>query len=86
MVCITSGGTTVPLEQRCVRFIDNAVMASAVPPPSSTQTNHALICFLLLCLLMLLWSWSVHLLVQWRSVQCRYFLKAGYPVIFIHRR
>ena len=23
IVCITSGGTTVPLEQRCVRFIDN---------------------------------------------------------------
>jgi len=23
VVCITSGGTTVPLEQRCVRFIDN---------------------------------------------------------------
>nr|XP_023911617.1 phosphopantothenate--cysteine ligase 2-like [Quercus suber]XP_023911618.1 phosphopantothenate--cysteine ligase 2-like [Quercus suber]XP_023911619.1 phosphopantothenate--cysteine ligase 2-like [Quercus suber]POF11344.1 phosphopantothenate--cysteine ligase 1 [Quercus suber] len=23
VVCVTSGGTTVPLEQRCVRFIDN---------------------------------------------------------------
>ena len=23
MVCVTSGGTTVPLERRCVRFIDN---------------------------------------------------------------
>jgi len=23
VVCITSGGTTVPLEQWCVRFIDN---------------------------------------------------------------
>lgn len=23
MVCITSGGTTVPLERKCVRFIDN---------------------------------------------------------------
>ncbi|KAF6166618.1 hypothetical protein GIB67_005480, partial [Kingdonia uniflora] len=23
LVCVTSGGTTVPLEQRCVRFIDN---------------------------------------------------------------
>ncbi|VAI57934.1 unnamed protein product [Triticum turgidum subsp. durum] len=22
-VCVTSGGTTVPLEQRCVRYIDN---------------------------------------------------------------
>ena len=23
IVCVTSGGTTVPLERRCVRFIDN---------------------------------------------------------------
>lgn len=23
IVCVTSGGTTIPLEQRCVRFIDN---------------------------------------------------------------
>ena len=23
VVCVTSGGTTVPLEQRCVRYIDN---------------------------------------------------------------
>lgn len=23
MVCVTSGGTTVPLERNCVRFIDN---------------------------------------------------------------
>lgn len=23
VVCVTSGGTTVPLERRCVRFIDN---------------------------------------------------------------
>ena len=23
LVCVTSGGTTVPLEKRCVRFIDN---------------------------------------------------------------
>lgn len=23
VVCVTSGGTTVPLEKRCVRFIDN---------------------------------------------------------------
>ena len=23
LVCVTSGGTTVPLERRCVRFIDN---------------------------------------------------------------
>merc|ERR1712183_1028569 len=23
IVCVTSGGTTVPLEQRCIRYIDN---------------------------------------------------------------
>ncbi|CAI7870483.1 unnamed protein product, partial [Closterium sp. NIES-54] len=23
VTCVTSGGTTVPLERRCVRFIDN---------------------------------------------------------------
>lgn len=23
VVCVTSGGTTVPLEKRCVRYIDN---------------------------------------------------------------
>ena len=23
IVCVTSGGTTVPLERRCIRFIDN---------------------------------------------------------------
>lgn len=23
IVCVTSGGTTVPLEKRCVRYIDN---------------------------------------------------------------
>ena len=23
IVCVTSGGTTVPLERHCVRFIDN---------------------------------------------------------------
>ncbi|XP_066325909.1 phosphopantothenate--cysteine ligase 2-like [Miscanthus floridulus] len=50
VVCITSGGTTVPLEQRCVRFIDN--FSSGQRGAASTE----------------------------------YFLKAGYPVIFIHRR
>lgn len=23
IVCVTSGGTTAPLEQRCVRYVDN---------------------------------------------------------------
>ncbi|KAK3122847.1 hypothetical protein QOZ80_8AG0619200 [Eleusine coracana subsp. coracana] len=50
VVCITSGGTTVPLEQRCVRYIDN--FSSGQRGAASTE----------------------------------YFLKAGYAVIFIHRR
>uniref|UniRef100_A0ACD5ZVB1 Uncharacterized protein n=1 Tax=Avena sativa TaxID=4498 RepID=A0ACD5ZVB1_AVESA len=50
VVCVTSGGTTVPLEQRCVRYIDN--FSSGQRGAASTE----------------------------------YFLKAGYTVIFIHRR
>ncbi|KAF8653054.1 hypothetical protein HU200_062493 [Digitaria exilis] len=50
IVCVTSGGTTVPLEQRCVRYIDN--FSSGHRGAASTE----------------------------------YFLKAGYAVIFIHRR
>ncbi|KAL6659385.1 hypothetical protein ACP70R_003425 [Stipagrostis hirtigluma subsp. patula] len=50
VICITSGGTTVPLEQRCVRYIDN--FASGQRGAAATE----------------------------------YFLKAGYAVIFIHRR
>ncbi|KAK6161306.1 hypothetical protein DH2020_004687 [Rehmannia glutinosa] len=50
VVCVTSGGTTVPLEQRCVRYIDN--FSSGHRGAASTE----------------------------------YFLKAGYAVIFLHRR
>ncbi|RWR88641.1 phosphopantothenate--cysteine ligase 2-like protein [Cinnamomum micranthum f. kanehirae] len=50
VVCVTSGGTTVPLEQRCVRYIDN--FSSGNRGAASTE----------------------------------YFVKAGYAVIFIHRR
>lgn len=50
VVCVTSGGTTVPLERRCVRYIDN--FSSGHRGASSTE----------------------------------YFLKAGYMVIFLHRR
>ncbi|KAL2892896.1 Phosphopantothenate--cysteine ligase 2 [Bienertia sinuspersici] len=50
IVCVTSGGTTVPLEQRCVRYIDNF---------SSGHRGAA-------------------------STEC--FLKAGYAVIYLHRR
>ncbi|KAK9128717.1 hypothetical protein Syun_017514 [Stephania yunnanensis] len=50
IVCVTSGGTTVPLEQRCVRYIDN--FSSGHRGAASTE----------------------------------YFVKAGYAVIFLHRR
>ncbi|KAF9592879.1 hypothetical protein IFM89_018459 [Coptis chinensis] len=50
IVCVTSGGTTVPLEQRCVRYIDN--FSSGLRGAASTE----------------------------------YFVKAGYAVIFLHRR
>lgn len=50
IVCVTSGGTTVPLEQRCVRYIDN--FSSGHRGAASTE----------------------------------YFLKAGYAVIYLHRR
>ncbi|CAA0818577.1 Phosphopantothenate--cysteine ligase 1 [Striga hermonthica] len=50
VVCVTSGGTTVPLEQRCVRYIDN--FSSGHRGAASTE----------------------------------YFLKAGYAVVFLHRR
>ncbi|KAM3297945.1 hypothetical protein ACQJBY_039747 [Aegilops geniculata] len=50
VVCVTSGGTTVPLEQRCVRYIDN--FSSGQRGAASTE----------------------------------YFLKAGYAVVFVHRR
>ncbi|KAJ6794955.1 phosphopantothenate--cysteine ligase 1-like [Iris pallida] len=35
VVCVTSGGTTVPLEQRCVRYIDN--FASGYRGAASTE-------------------------------------------------
>lgn len=50
VVCVTSGGTTVPLERRCVRYIDN--FSSGHRGAASTE----------------------------------YFIKAGYAVIFLHRR
>eukprot|EP01018_Ginkgo_biloba_P037460 Gb_34793 [translate_table: standard] len=50
IVCVTSGGTTVPLERRCVRYIDN--FSSGHRGAASTE----------------------------------YFVKAGYMVIFLHRR
>ncbi|THG22930.1 hypothetical protein TEA_026977 [Camellia sinensis var. sinensis] len=50
VVCVTSGGTTVPLEKRCVRYIDNFSSGGFY------DQNY------------------------------RYFLKAGYSVIFLSRR
>ncbi|XP_066385540.1 phosphopantothenate--cysteine ligase 2-like [Miscanthus floridulus] len=52
VVCITSGGTTVPLEQRCVRFIDN--LGSGQRGAASTEyadksRTHLLFIALLAC-------------------------------------
>jgi len=38
VICITSGGTTVPLEQRCVRYIDN--FASGQRGAAATEYTH----------------------------------------------
>lgn len=38
IVCVTSGGTTVPLEQRCVRYIDN--FSSGHRGAASTEYTH----------------------------------------------
>ncbi|RLM62153.1 hypothetical protein C2845_PM14G04040 [Panicum miliaceum] len=77
VICITSGGTTVPLEQRCVRYIDN--FASGQRGAAATEYTHiprplVFACHRSACCLEL----SV--------AKCRYFVKAGYAVIFIHRR
>ncbi|RHN68572.1 putative phosphopantothenate--cysteine ligase [Medicago truncatula] len=50
IVCVTSGGTTAPLEQLCVRYVDNF------------SSGHR------------------------GAISTEYFLKAGYAVIFLHRR
>ncbi|GAY54746.1 hypothetical protein CUMW_159070 [Citrus unshiu] len=42
VACVTSGGTTVPLEQRCVRYIDN--FSSGHRGAASTEYIHRL-CF-----------------------------------------
>lgn len=43
VVCVTSGGTTVPLEQRCVRFIDN--FSSGHRGATSTEyTSQPILC------------------------------------------
>ena len=77
MICITSGGTTVPLEQRCVRYIENfasgqrgaaATEYTQIPSPLVFACHRSACC------------------LELSVVKCRYFLKAGYAVIFIHRR
>ncbi|KAK9670314.1 hypothetical protein RND81_13G193500 [Saponaria officinalis] len=45
IVCITSGGTTVPLEQRCVRYIDN--FSSGHRGAASTELFFFLFCCIL---------------------------------------
>lgn len=45
IVCVTSGGTTAPLEQRCVRYVDN--FSSGHRGATSTEYVVALALFLL---------------------------------------
>ena len=78
MICITSGGTTVPLEQRCVRYIDN--FASGQRGAAATEYTHTHTAPSSFCCHRPAWCSELSV------VKCRYFLKAGYAVIFIYRR
>lgn len=76
---MTSGGTTVPLERRCVRFIDN--FSSGHRGAASTE-----------CLILHHFGFLIcyipnfnHILMRYLADD-RYFLKAGYGVIFLYRR
>lgn len=78
VVCVTSGGTTVPLEKRCVRYIDN--FSSGHRGAASTEyiLKHILTSFI---------THFVHIRFTFKlNWNCRYFLKAGYSVIFLYRR
>jgi hypothetical protein len=41
VICITSGGTTVPLEQRCVRYIDNFASGQRGAAATEYARTHA---------------------------------------------
>jgi phosphopantothenate-cysteine ligase len=45
IVCVTSGGTTAPLEQRCVRYVDN--FSSGHRGATSTEYDDGLALFFL---------------------------------------
>lgn len=79
VVCVTSGGTTVPLEKRCVRYIDN--FSSGHRGAASTEyiMKHHTYAFY--------YTFGSHTCFTFKlNWNCRYFLKAGYSVIFLYRR
>lgn len=43
IVCVTSGGTTAPLEQRCVRYVDNFSSGHR----GATSTEYVAVCIVL---------------------------------------
>lgn len=83
VVCVTSGGTTVPLEQRCVRYIDN--FSSGHRGAASTEYYSI---YLPIILIIRAFFGAEDYVFQKMafSLYCRYFIKAGYAVIFLYRR
>ena len=75
IVCVTSGGTCVPLERRCVRFIDNFSGGTR----GALSTEHYLQVRRHRCGT-LTWLAVVFLTVAPTAVQ------AGYAVIFLNRK
>lgn len=77
IVCVTSGGTTVPLERRCVRFIDNfsGGTRGALSTEAFLEVRGAFqLIYVTRCA-------SYVPVTRWMCV-----LQAGYAVIFLNRR
>ncbi|RDX76331.1 Phosphopantothenate--cysteine ligase 2, partial [Mucuna pruriens] len=73
IVCVSSGGTTAPLEQRCVRYVDNFSSGHR----GATSTEYVAFALFMFC------KSLFYSLVKNRLVVV---LKAGYAVIFLYRR
>ncbi|XP_015948419.1 phosphopantothenate--cysteine ligase 2 isoform X1 [Arachis duranensis] len=90
IVCVTSGGTTAPLEQRCVRYVDN--FSSGHRGATSTEYLFLHLLLFLFLSMKLFLGYLFGDLLEGNEyyvagyVECRYFLKAGYAVIFLYRR
>ncbi|XLS86266.1 hypothetical protein HN51_036432, partial [Arachis hypogaea] len=90
IVCVTSGGTTAPLEQRCIRYVDNFSLGHRGATSTEYLFLHLLL-FLFLSMNLFLGYLFGDLLEGNEYyvagyVECRYFLKARYAVIFLYRR